>query len=168
MSQAHHTGSSGQAADPLSWEAPQPLSFRSSSLPSSQANVQSPFEPADWLSQTQQLSQQEADPLCSVPNKAPAPASESCQVLHVHSPGVATSKIPEEQQPQTQQKPTASSSMKRKSAGSPSDKRRQTVLIWDLDETLILFHSLLSGQYADHHSPEVTARDVSLYSPRSA
>jgi len=30
------------------------------------------------------------------------------------------------------------------------------VLVWDLDETLILFHSLLSGAYAAHHSPEVS------------
>ena len=34
-------------------------------------------------------------------------------------------------------------------------KKRRTVLVWDLDETLILFHSLLSGVYASHHSPEV-------------
>lgn len=34
-------------------------------------------------------------------------------------------------------------------------KKRKTVLVWDLDETLILFHSLLSGAYASHHYPEV-------------
>ena len=37
-----------------------------------------------------------------------------------------------------------------------STKKRKTVLVWDLDETLILFHSLLSGVYASHHSPEVS------------
>ena len=36
-----------------------------------------------------------------------------------------------------------------------SSKKRKTVLVWDLDETLILFHSLLSGAYASYHSPEV-------------
>ena len=37
-------------------------------------------------------------------------------------------------------------------------RKRQTVLVWDLDETLILFHSLLSGAYAAHHSPEVSTK----------
>ena len=36
-----------------------------------------------------------------------------------------------------------------------SSKKRQTVLVWDLDETLILFHSLLSGAWTSSHSPQV-------------
>ena len=39
-------------------------------------------------------------------------------------------------------------------------RKRQTVLVWDLDETLILFHSLLSGAYAAHHSPEVSTTSM--------
>ena len=41
------------------------------------------------------------------------------------------------------------------SSETTTTKKRRTVLVWDLDETLILFHSLLSGVYASHHSPEV-------------
>ena len=41
------------------------------------------------------------------------------------------------------------------SSETSTTKKRRTVLVWDLDETLILFHSLLSGVYASHHSPEV-------------
>ena len=46
-----------------------------------------------------------------------------------------------------------------RSSETTSSKKQQTVLVWDLDETLILFHSLLSGAYASAHSPQVCSHD---------
>ncbi|KAL0050629.1 hypothetical protein WJX82_003772 [Trebouxia sp. C0006] len=58
-------------------------------------------------------------------------------------------------QPQTSSLDSAASEM-------TIGRKRQTVLVWDLDETLILFHSLLSGAYAVHHSPEKANEAMSM------
>lgn len=149
--------------DPHGWEASQPLSYRSHSFPSTQSSLEMPKTPADWLSPVrEQVRQHDTDATA-------AHSQEHSQTLHVHSPEPAAPQqtanvqhiAPEQaklqQQLGVQHTVAASNSMKRKSIDSPHDqKTRQTILIWDLDETLILFHSLLSGQYADHHHPEVS------------
>ena len=39
--------------------------------------------------------------------------------------------------------------------GERDSRNGRVVLIWDLDESLILFHSLINGAFAKAHGPEV-------------
>jgi hypothetical protein len=40
---------------------------------------------------------------------------------------------------------------------------RDVVLVWDVDETLILFHSLINGKYASAHNVEVGKVNSTLH-----
>ena len=103
--------------------------------------------------QLEKSSQQQQQQYKSMPPVADTASGQRIgfQGFHVNSPD------PLQQQPAHQQARELvkeNSDTSQKSADSTFDKKKsQTVLIWDLDETLILFHSLLSGVYADHHLP---------------
>ena len=148
-----HSSQYGPASDQHSiqqhdWHKSQALDHRSQSFPLDLRGASNlSVDPAHWPTQEaarpqtySQLPQQEAY-LCS-----PVQTNSASQLP---SP-------PKSAWRQSLQEQPSSTSLDSRSSETTMAKKRQTVLIWDLDETLILFHSLLSGLYASNHSPEVT------------
>ncbi|KAL3161743.1 hypothetical protein ABBQ38_008840 [Trebouxia sp. C0009 RCD-2024] len=133
------------------WSDLQSLDHRSQSFPmgtrdATQASINTSQWPLEQAEQRSASSQSTAD--TSTHSDEQSPISQG-PALHVNSP-----------KPQSawrrsldQDQPMIASCDSGISENS-STKKRKTVLVWDLDETLILFHSLLSGAYASHHSPE--------------
>lgn len=103
--------------------------------------------PADWSETTQPSTSRQSAQVaqCSRPPVHVKSASQ----LH-DSPKSAW-----RQSLQQMDQDGATASFDSMTSQATTGRKRQTVLIWDLDETLILFHSLLSGAYASYHSPQV-------------
>lgn len=114
-----------------------------------QTHLQTPAVSADWtqLDKSSQWQHQQHSRVHPVTDTESGQRN-SFQGFQLHS------REPSQQQPEHQQARQLAkehSDTSQKSADSAFDKK--TILIWDLDETLILFHSLLSGVYADRHLP---------------
>ena len=140
---SHGSSTDLQSSQHQSWQESQPLDHRSHSFPLIPRDaVDISVTPSQWP--VEQLAQYQAGQQQSPVHRPPLHAHSSQQL---HSISRLRQSLGQGQ--------TATNSFD----SSPSDmtisKTRQTVLVWDLDETLILFHSLLSGAYASHHSPEV-------------
>uniref|UniRef100_A0A8D2IVY1 Eyes absent homolog n=1 Tax=Varanus komodoensis TaxID=61221 RepID=A0A8D2IVY1_VARKO len=66
-------------------------------------------------------------------------------------PRAAPSKDADEQ---TRKNVTGKNRGKRKADSLPQDNELERVFLWDLDETIIIFHSLLTGSYAQKYGKE--------------
>jgi len=131
-------------------QEPQALDHRSHSFPLDMRGASHlSVNPADWVEAPQpQTSRQ------SVQKEAcPPPPSHAKSACQLHDSPKSAWRQSLQQFDQTGSLDSAASEM-------TIGRKRQTVLVWDLDETLILFHSLLSGAYAVHHSPEVSTTPV--------
>ncbi|XP_044290894.1 eyes absent homolog 3 isoform X5 [Varanus komodoensis] len=68
-------------------------------------------------------------------------------------PRAAPSKDADEQ---TRKNVTGKNRGKRKADSLPQDNELERVFLWDLDETIIIFHSLLTGSYAQKYGKDPT------------
>ena len=123
------------------WQEPQSLEHRSQSFP---VGGMSHFSATRSHCNAQETVQPQTDKQSA--------QQETCLPPHSHSASALF--VPSSPAWSLQDQGPALSSDSR-SSEMTLDKKRKTVLVWDLDETLILFHSLLSGVFASHHSPEV-------------
>ncbi len=154
-----------QYASPLSqhsqqqqdWQEPQTLDHRSQSFPvdlrgASHLSV----DTADWAAQETAQPPKASQAAQQQSHCRPPVHSNSASQLHQSPKSAWRQSLQQLEQEGT----TASfdSGISEMSTG----KKQQTVLVWDLDETLILFHSLLSGAYASHHTPEVSTQSLHL------
>ena len=138
-----------QTIEHQSWQEPQALDYRSHSYPmdirgASQVSVNPSQWPAEQSQHLQESSQSEQQQ-----------SSAQRPPLHAKSSGQSVDSPKSSWRHSLDHDQAVTTSFDSRSSAMTSSKKRQTVLIWDLDETLILFHSLLSGVYASHHSPEV-------------
>ena len=114
------------------WPEAEPLDHRSQSFPLDMRGASHlSVDPAHWPTQ-----------------KAPQPEASKHATNNSQRPDASSWR-------QNLQETGSMDSIDSRSSETTSSKKQQTVLVWDLDETLILFHSLLSGAYASAHSPQV-------------
>ena len=137
-----------------SWQEPQSLDYRSHSFPMDIRNAsQVSVNPSHWPSeQTAQLQ--------ASPQSEQHRSSAQRPPVHDRSTGQSVDSSKSSWRQSLDHDQAVTTSFDSRSSEMTGAKKPQTVLIWDLDETLILFHSLLSGAYASHHSPEVLTRAV--------
>ena len=145
MSQSSQCGSHQSQQHP-GWQEPQALDHRSHSFPLDMRGASHlSVSPAGWVEASQpQTSRQSAHKeACLSP---PSHVKSACQLCD----------SPKSAWRQSLQQFDQAGSLDSAASELTTGRKRQTVLVWDLDETLILFHSLLSGASAAHHSPEVS------------
>nr|XP_042127944.1 eyes absent homolog 3 isoform X4 [Peromyscus maniculatus bairdii] len=88
---------------------------------------------------------------------APAPATQRLPSDSATSPSLSQTTPNKETDDQSRKNMTVKNRGKRKAdAGSSQDSELERVFLWDLDETIIIFHSLLTGSYAQKYGKDPT------------
>ncbi|XP_028743961.1 eyes absent homolog 3 isoform X3 [Peromyscus leucopus] len=88
---------------------------------------------------------------------APAPATQRLPSDSATSPSLSQTTPSKETDDQSRKNMTVKNRGKRKAdAGSSQDSELERVFLWDLDETIIIFHSLLTGSYAQKYGKDPT------------
>ncbi|XP_040612369.1 eyes absent homolog 3 isoform X1 [Mesocricetus auratus] len=87
----------------------------------------------------------------------PAPATQRLPSDSSTSPSLSQSTANKDADDQSRKNMTVKNRGKRKAdAGSSQDSELERVFLWDLDETIIIFHSLLTGSYAQKYGKDPT------------
>ncbi|MEJ1282329.1 EYA transcriptional coactivator and phosphatase 3 [Cricetulus griseus] len=85
----------------------------------------------------------------------PAPATQRLPSDSSTSPSLSQTTPNKDADDQSRKNMTVKNRGKRKAdAGSSQDSELERVFLWDLDETIIIFHSLLTGSYAQKYGKE--------------
>ncbi|XP_038188842.1 eyes absent homolog 3 isoform X2 [Arvicola amphibius] len=87
----------------------------------------------------------------------PAPATQRLPSDSSASPSLSQTTPNKDADDQSRKNMTVKNRGKRKAdAGSSQDSELERVFLWDLDETIIIFHSLLTGSYAQKYGKDPT------------
>ncbi|KAL6053283.1 hypothetical protein STEG23_009378, partial [Scotinomys teguina] len=87
----------------------------------------------------------------------PAPTTQRLPSESSPSPSLSQTPPNKDADDQCRKNMTAKNRGKRKAdAGSSQDSELERVFLWDLDETIIIFHSLLTGSYAQKYGKDPT------------
>ncbi|XP_057639971.1 eyes absent homolog 3 isoform X3 [Chionomys nivalis] len=87
----------------------------------------------------------------------PAPATQRLPSDSSASPSLSQATPNKDADDQSRKNMTVKNRGKRKAdAGSSQDSELERVFLWDLDETIIIFHSLLTGSYAQKYGKDPT------------